>query len=164
MYLYDPGILPGSAYQCILGNVYLRSDLSSNPVHRVLLECIVLLLRRHPQCTKSNGSETIVSSLESKHHVDVPESFRIADETNTPRQIRNYQHYIFGSALSNMSPLFATTSKGLNAFSLDGEACWAHRQDSVKGVHADRKAEHVYNGNVKSCASGNQTCHGIHSW
>ena len=28
-YLYDLGVLPGSAYQCILGNVYLRSDLPS---------------------------------------------------------------------------------------------------------------------------------------
>ena len=26
--MYDLGILPGSAYQCIPGNVYLRSDLS----------------------------------------------------------------------------------------------------------------------------------------
>ena len=30
MYLCDPDILPGSAYQCILGNMYLRSDLSIN--------------------------------------------------------------------------------------------------------------------------------------
>ncbi len=27
-YPYDPGTLPGSADQCILGNVYLRSNLS----------------------------------------------------------------------------------------------------------------------------------------
>jgi len=27
-YLYDPGTLPSSANQCILGNVYLRSNLS----------------------------------------------------------------------------------------------------------------------------------------
>jgi len=27
-YFYDPGTLPGSADQCILGNVYLRSNLS----------------------------------------------------------------------------------------------------------------------------------------
>ncbi len=28
---YDPGISPGSASQCILGDVYLRSNLSRNP-------------------------------------------------------------------------------------------------------------------------------------
>lgn len=28
-YLHDPGMLPGSAGQCILGSVYLRSDLSA---------------------------------------------------------------------------------------------------------------------------------------
>ena len=31
--LHDPGILPGSAYQCILGNVYLSSDLPSKGLH-----------------------------------------------------------------------------------------------------------------------------------
>ena len=36
MYLYDPGILPGSAYQCILGNVCLRSNLSSKCPLQVL--------------------------------------------------------------------------------------------------------------------------------
>lgn len=30
IYLYDTGILPVSAYQCTLENVYLRSDLPSN--------------------------------------------------------------------------------------------------------------------------------------
>ncbi len=29
---YDPGTLPGSADQCILGNVYLRSNLSRKAV------------------------------------------------------------------------------------------------------------------------------------
>ena len=29
-YLYDPGILPGSADWCILGKVYLRSNLPIN--------------------------------------------------------------------------------------------------------------------------------------
>ncbi len=29
-YLYDPGNLPSSANKCILGNVYLRSNLSRN--------------------------------------------------------------------------------------------------------------------------------------
>ncbi len=28
--LYDPGILPGSAHQCALGNMYLGSELSRN--------------------------------------------------------------------------------------------------------------------------------------
>ena len=31
-YPYDPGTLPSSAGQCILGKVYLRSNLSSNPL------------------------------------------------------------------------------------------------------------------------------------
>ena len=34
-YLYDPGTLPSSANQCILGNVYLRSNLSREPAVNV---------------------------------------------------------------------------------------------------------------------------------
>lgn len=51
-YLYDPGVLPGSDYQCILGNVYLRFDLSKEsgvllPVGRgyFMLDSIVSLGR-----------------------------------------------------------------------------------------------------------------------
>jgi len=34
-YPYDPGTLPGSADQCILGNVYLRSNLSREHVSEI---------------------------------------------------------------------------------------------------------------------------------
>ncbi len=33
-HLYDPGILTSSANQCILGKVYLRSNLSGNQQHK----------------------------------------------------------------------------------------------------------------------------------
>ncbi len=41
-YPYDPGTLPGSADQCILGNVYLRSNLSRKDLQdfQLKLQCI----------------------------------------------------------------------------------------------------------------------------
>jgi len=34
---YDPGISPGSANQCILGDVYLRSNLSREHVSNIMI-------------------------------------------------------------------------------------------------------------------------------
>ena len=42
MYLYDPGTLPGSAYQCILGTMYLQSDLLSKIDVHVEPPCIAI--------------------------------------------------------------------------------------------------------------------------
>ena len=41
-YLYDPGISPGSAYQCVLGNLYLRSDVPSNACMVHFIVCCML--------------------------------------------------------------------------------------------------------------------------
>ncbi len=40
-YPYDPGTLPSSANQCILGNVYLRSNLSRKHNHLDVSEAII---------------------------------------------------------------------------------------------------------------------------
>jgi len=63
-YLYDPGILPSSANQCILGNVYLRSNLP-----RALQElCKGPLLLFHndassPACAPQGSRERFRSDL-----------------------------------------------------------------------------------------------------
>ena len=50
---YDPGISPGSANQCILGDMYLRSNLSRKLVLASLLSCTFNLLavaKSHATC------------------------------------------------------------------------------------------------------------------
>ena len=53
-YLYDPGIYPGSAYQSILGNVYLRSDVPSNACMVYFIVCC-MLQRPHAVYARGNG-------------------------------------------------------------------------------------------------------------
>ena len=60
-YLYDPGILPGSTDRCILGNVYLRSDLPIKPccsrVYHLCTSVSLLLhmMRAHTQAVISSA-------------------------------------------------------------------------------------------------------------
>jgi hypothetical protein len=37
-YLYDPRILPSSAYECIHGNVYLRSNQGNSEIEGLLVK------------------------------------------------------------------------------------------------------------------------------
>ncbi len=48
-YLYDPGILPSSANQCMLGKVYLRSNLSREQQFEIVL-CTQNRRVRKTQC------------------------------------------------------------------------------------------------------------------
>ena len=53
-YLYDPGISLGSAYQCILGNVYLRSDVPSKCLRGALHCKLQATMTRCSICYRGN--------------------------------------------------------------------------------------------------------------